>query len=623
MEMAMETSPAGVGDVERGTASLEGDQHELSIVGAGDSRDDGIPNNESCEVPKGLVSDVPDPPNHKLTSGCLTDSAVDVTSTDTTRQSYVTPSSFITGDLMAMLMSNMNADTDDVEPGDVSVEPDGSATTDDPDQDVVETSCVASDCDTPVGMATRGSETSFNSKKVIADAIDNCVPDEQLDDDSRTRSALNEQRSDSPSSGISSCSVDTGGYLEEKLNTSAEHCVADTTPQCVSSQSVESTSDTCTVDNTAPLPGDVDLTQSDSRYSDDAPSFVLPGEAFNVLRIASSEATDISLENQRAQSLHSTTSDAASTAFKCPSSSTHKLTASSDDVPDVRPGADTDTSLQALSRQYGVNISEKADEAGRVTCAIDDVPVNGASVDQLDHRRVRLASSLSSDSDSIPCGSRHSTNDGKQYVNLPMSAVHRDHGDTHRDNHVIVRSATVKQGGRPGSHIKVQVELGEKELGKLNRYDVHRLLERGAGRWQCDRHKGPHIVLMTLLFMPVALVASTAFCLYMGTVCWYNVLCYLYVEGTALHKALFCPLLVLAYPVVIFATAFGVGSYASVVQVSWSLLRWQQKVTDYEKGFYGWLCTALGVVQCAPYGVIVLNTDVAQTLEPAQDETEV
>lgn len=622
----METPPAAMGDVERETTSSEGDQHGVPIVGAGDSCDDSIPNSESCEVPKGLVNDVPDPPNHKLTaqtSGGLTDSAVDVTSTDTNQKSSMPSSSFFTGNLLDMLMSNMNDDT--VESDDVSVDQNGE-TTGDSDQNVVDTSRVAdssaSDCDTSGGMAKRCSETSFDSNKFIGDAVDKFVTDEQMDDDSRTRSILNEQRSDSPSSGISSCSVVTGGYLEEKLNTLADDCVTDPTPKYVGDQRVESTSDSSTVNDNVPSPGDVDLAPEDSHYSDEDPSFVLPGETFDVLRTASSETAATSLENQRADSPNPSTNYAVSTSLKRPSSTTHKLTASSDDIsPDVLPEAAIGTSLEALNRRYGVDVSEKRDDAGRDTCATSDASVNGANVDQYDHRRVQLASSLSSDGDTIPCGSRHSTNDGKQYVNLPMSPLHRD--VTHKDSHMIVRTASVKQGGRPGSHIKVQVELNEKDLDKVNRYDVHRLLERGASRWQCDRHKGPHIVLLTLLFMPVALVASIAFSIYMGTICWYNVMCYLYAEGTPLHKALFCSLLVLTYPIVIFATAFGVGLYASVVQVSWSLVRWQQKVTDYEKGFYGWLCTALGVVQCAPYGVIVLNTNITEKLESVQDETEV
>ncbi|KAI0235331.1 hypothetical protein LSAT2_014164 [Lamellibrachia satsuma] len=634
----METLPTAAVDAGGDVTSLEGDRQisDLSTtfpasVGVGDLCD-GDMNCQSCEVLGGAgdaVSNVADPPlSHKLTmqtSDSSADSAADTASPDSNKLCIVPPDNGFTGNLLAILMSNMNDEC--IESGDVSVVDAERTATGNLNTDVVDSSHVVDSSvdgydsteNTPGDMTKDCCESSFDSNQLMRDTVDHLdkckAQSEQTSDDSRTRSNLNEQCSDSPSSGISSCSVVTD--LEEKLNTLTEDCVADSTRQYLGDQQADSTSDSNSVDGKIVSdPVELELARRDSTrlHSDDDSRYILPGEAFAVSRAASSNTSATVLKDGRVESPHTTADNVISGGESTPSHLTHTFNESSEKVTGVFPGVTT-----------GTDVDSRRENGGHVTCGTNDIRTDAVSVDNQDHVRVRLGSSLSSDSDTIPCGSRHSTNDGKQYINLPLSSPHHNKDSAaHRDSHVMVRSATVRQGGQPGSHIQVQVELDEKKMDKLNRYNVHKLLERGSSPWQCDAHKGPHAFILTLLCMPVALFVSFVYSLYMGTLCWYNVLCYLYVEGTTLHKALLCPLLVLTYPILLFGTAMGVGLYASVVQVSWHLVLWQQKITDYEKGFYGWLCTALDMVQCAPYRVIVLDTDVVgETLEPSQDETDV
>lgn len=72
-------------------------------------------------------------------------------------------------------------------------------------------------------------------------------------------------------------------------------------------------------------------------------------------------------------------------------------------------------------------------------------------------------------------------------------------------------------------------------------------------------------------------------------------------------RILISPFLILFYPFLIVLLSFGLGLYAAVIQISWLWDSWIKEITDFEKGFYGWLCNALDLSECSPYQVVVLS----------------
>ncbi|ELU05447.1 hypothetical protein CAPTEDRAFT_39518, partial [Capitella teleta] len=119
--------------------------------------------------------------------------------------------------------------------------------------------------------------------------------------------------------------------------------------------------------------------------------------------------------------------------------------------------------------------------------------------------------------------------------------------------------------------------------------------------------KGPHIVLWTLIFCPLSFLSSIAVCFYVGTMCWYNIYLYLSEERSIWHRMFLCPLLILFYPLLLISTLLPLALFAACKQVSWNLLSWLTEIRDYDKGFYGWLCNRLGLPECAPYEVVIID----------------
>ncbi|XP_045210059.2 transmembrane protein 169-like [Mercenaria mercenaria] len=167
---------------------------------------------------------------------------------------------------------------------------------------------------------------------------------------------------------------------------------------------------------------------------------------------------------------------------------------------------------------------------------------------------------------------------------------------------VVTFTGVVTRGQSQGQHVKVQLEMTEDEYTKLNQSDDSQ--EKGC---IFGKRVGPHIFLMSILFMPFSFLSSFCISFYLGTLTWYNSIVYFSEEKTIFHKLLLCPVLILTYPFTIGISSFVLALYSCIIQLSWFLNHWWREIRDFEKGFYGWVCNKLDISQCAPYDIVVLD----------------
>nr|XP_054752127.1 transmembrane protein 169-like [Lytechinus pictus] len=117
--------------------------------------------------------------------------------------------------------------------------------------------------------------------------------------------------------------------------------------------------------------------------------------------------------------------------------------------------------------------------------------------------------------------------------------------------------------------------------------------------------EGPHIVLLSILSLPVVFLCAVCVIGYIGVLTWYNVFLHYFDERTLVHRLTICPLLILTLPLILFSVTLSLSIYASVQQISWHLESWWDSVRDLEKGFFAKICSSLGLTECCPYEVIV------------------
>ena len=169
---------------------------------------------------------------------------------------------------------------------------------------------------------------------------------------------------------------------------------------------------------------------------------------------------------------------------------------------------------------------------------------------------------------------------------------------------VVTFTGIVQTGQIPGQQVKVQLEMTEDELTKLNQS-----VEDETAENKCIFNKrcGPHIVCFTFLFIPLSFISSFCISFYLGTLTWYNSIVYFSEERTIWHKLFICPVVILTYPFTVGLSACCLGLYSCIVQISWFWHHWYREVRDFEKGFYGWMCNKLDISQCSPYDIVILN----------------
>ena len=169
------------------------------------------------------------------------------------------------------------------------------------------------------------------------------------------------------------------------------------------------------------------------------------------------------------------------------------------------------------------------------------------------------------------------------------------------DQQVVTFTGTVTRGQCQGQQVEIQLEMTDDELTKLNQAS----LKESECVFATD--KGPHIFLLSIIFMPFSFISSLVISFYLGTLTWYNAIVYFNEEKTIWHKILFCPILIITFPFTIGLSALGIALYSCVIQLSWFMDHWCSQIRDFEKGFYGWLCDFLNLSQCSPYDIVVLN----------------
>ncbi|XP_019543463.3 transmembrane protein 169 [Aedes albopictus] len=178
------------------------------------------------------------------------------------------------------------------------------------------------------------------------------------------------------------------------------------------------------------------------------------------------------------------------------------------------------------------------------------------------------------------------------------------------DNYLTL-TGTIKRGRKKGQSMDVQLNISREELEQINKQALaaHEEVCRTKRNCccQCTLRAGIHILLLSIICLPIVTLTTSIYSFYIGTVTWYNMFTYFNEEKSYLHKLFMSPLLILAYPLAIVLCTVGLGIYAGFRQVSLHFTAWVNEISDIEKGFYGWLCSFLHLSDCSPYEVVILT----------------
>lgn len=177
----------------------------------------------------------------------------------------------------------------------------------------------------------------------------------------------------------------------------------------------------------------------------------------------------------------------------------------------------------------------------------------------------------------------------------------------------LTMTGTVKRGKKAGQNLDVKLNISREELEMLDA----NIAAKPHLTWSLSA--GPHVTLWTLFCFPFAVLASAVYSFYIGTLMWYNVFTYVTEEVNIIWRILISPFLILLYPLFIITCSISLGLYAGFIQISWFFYAWQKEITDWEKGFYGWLCSVIHLEDCAPYEVIVLTVIQVPSYTASQD----
>lgn len=170
------------------------------------------------------------------------------------------------------------------------------------------------------------------------------------------------------------------------------------------------------------------------------------------------------------------------------------------------------------------------------------------------------------------------------------------------DNYLTM-SGTIRKGKKKSQNVDVILKMSREELEILEA----KMTDEKKNNWQCEIRVGIHILIWSIICIPFSFLISTAHSFGLGTLTWYNIFTLFSEEKSVGWRILVSPFLILFYPFIIVLLSIGLGVYAAVKQISWVWDSWLKEISDFEKGFYGWLCNALDLSECSPYEVVVLS----------------
>lgn len=202
-------------------------------------------------------------------------------------------------------------------------------------------------------------------------------------------------------------------------------------------------------------------------------------------------------------------------------------------------------------------------------------------------------------------GGERSLEEGSRFLGTPMS----DGGwSCPPDSRYVTLTGTITRGRKKGQMVDIHVTLTPKELQELARSKEPLQDEPAEDKKTCSvgLDRGPHILLWSILCLPVIFILSFVLSFYYGTITWYNIFLVYNEERTFWHKITICPFLMIFYPIIIVVISMSLAIYTTVTQLSWSFGDWWRSVRDMEKGFCGWLCSKLGLEDCSPYSIVEL-----------------
>ena len=170
------------------------------------------------------------------------------------------------------------------------------------------------------------------------------------------------------------------------------------------------------------------------------------------------------------------------------------------------------------------------------------------------------------------------------------------------ENYLIL-PGTLKRGRNKTRQVEVVLNMSREELELLEL----NIMTKKKNICYNSLNGGMHVFLWSIICSPISLILSSMYSFFMGTLTWYGIFSMFSETKSFKYKIIVPPILIILYPFLIVFVSLCLGIYAGFKQVSWYWNIWLDEFTDYDKGFFGWLCNVLDIPECSPYEIIILS----------------